>query len=436
MSSCALPPLSVAQVVKALLTVGLGVSAALGCGSTTDSLGYDRLTASSGAGGGVGVDEPRRLLPLTGPSSYPNVFVEVLGVNEAEVGHKLDEAYRLLFFGDPLTEAVFSPFGTDSANILDTLHGDVRSEGIGWGMLASVQLDHRSEFDQLWTFARNQLRYPSGELEGYYASYCDLGESTFLCADPYGHQTMTMALVFAHGRWGSDSGRDYEADAWQMLDAMRRARSATTEPESEVTEMFDPETRLAYDIPERRVGKVGRPSIVMPAYYELWAQATADPFWSEAAKAARAYLSAAAYDATGLVPLRAAFDVQAPLASETFVPECFRTFLNLTLDSSWFSPKTEQIQQANAVLRFFESQGMDAYGQSYTLDGATCLEPNHDVSLIAANGTLAQISSSGHRRDFIQAAWDVAPLIGTPRYYANFLRLWALMSLSGALRVY
>ncbi len=430
------PPFQPARVVKTLLGLVFGLVCGLGCGTTTDSLGLNRSLGDGGMTGDAGPKEVRRLLPLTGPASYPNVFVEVLGVSEGEVEDKLEEAFRLLFFGDPQNEAVFFPFGTDSANILDTLHGDVRSEGIGWGMLASVELDHRSEFDQLWTFARNQLRYPSGELEGYFASYCDLDESTFLCADPYGHQTMTMALIFAHGRWGSASGRDYEADAWQMLDVMRGARRVVADAESEVTEMFDPETRLVYDIPERRVGKVGRPSIAMPAYYELWAQATDDPFWLEAAYAARVYLSASAYDETGLVPLRAPFDIQAPLASEIFVPECFRTFLNLTLDSSWFPPKTEQILQANAVLRFFESQGLDVYGQSYTLDGTTCLEPNHDVSLIAANGTLAQIASSGHRRDFIQAIWDVTPLIGTPRYYANFLRLWALMSLSGTMRVY
>jgi endo-1,4-beta-D-glucanase Y len=59
-----------------------------------------------------------------------------------------------LFHGDPSTEAIYFTTGADQAYILDIFHGDVRSEGLGFGMMIAVELGKRDEFDRLWRYTK------------------------------------------------------------------------------------------------------------------------------------------------------------------------------------------------------------------------------------------------------------------------------------------
>jgi hypothetical protein len=60
----------------------------------------------------------------------------------------------------------------------------------------------------------------------------------------------------------------------------------------------------------------------------------------------------------------------------------------------------------------------------------------HDNSLVATNGISALISNHSQRTAFIQAVWDLEIVRGDARYYANLLRLLALLTLSGQYRIY
>jgi oligosaccharide reducing-end xylanase len=55
-----------------------------------------------------------------------------------------------LFHGDPDTQAVYYPAGTNDngalAYICDIHNNDVRSEGMSYGMMIAVQLDKKAEF--------------------------------------------------------------------------------------------------------------------------------------------------------------------------------------------------------------------------------------------------------------------------------------------------
>lgn len=377
------------------------------------------------------------LRPLQGPASYPNAFRDLLGKSEAEIRAKLDAAFERLFHGDPATQAIYFLVGDDQAYIQDILHGDVRSEGVGLGMMIAVQLDRREEFDRLWRFADVALEYASGPNRGYFRSFCEVGGTSTSCADPFGHQTLIMALLFAHGRWGSRSGDiDYGSHMLRLIEVTRSKEKENGGVVDGVVDMFDPTSKLVLDVPEQAALGQTRPSSVMPGYYALWAQATADSFWTEATASARTHLEAAAHPQTGFWPQRALFDGAPVAGSNTFQSEGYRAQLNMALDHIWFAAHPWYTTEADRLLGFFFSQGMDSYCMSYSLDGATCLTPGLDPGLVAVNGVTGLVGSSANRTAFIDAAWNVEPPIDANRYYAGLLHLLSLLTLSGEFRVH
>ena len=200
-----------------------------------------------------------------------------------------------------------------TAYIQDVFHNDMRTEGIGLGMLIAVELDHRDELDSLWTYAKSALRVTTGSNSGYFNSFCEnAGRVTIPCLDPFGLQQMTMALILAHDRYTladapATARSTTRADARDLLTLMRHKVDQNGGVVDGVTDTFDPATNLVLDIPNTSAAGVGRPSIEMPGYYDLWAQATGDPFWTAAAKAARDYWRRTANPTTGLTPVRATF---------------------------------------------------------------------------------------------------------------------------------
>lgn len=415
--------------------------ATVACAPTVDSLGHgvendaDAPGGDASGGGDGGAAALGTLSPRTGPSSYPNVLSEVMGLSESMVSAEIDKVYDQLFHGDAATEAIYFRAGSDQAYIQDILHGDVRTEGIGFGMMIAVQLDNPSEFDALWRYAESTLRIKAGPNSGYYGSFCDTSQLPIECTDAFGHQLMLTALMFAHGRWGSEGDIDYEASALRLLEVMRHKEEENGGVVDGVTNMFDPSEQLPLDEPHISSAGVTRPAVVMPAFYELWFQATGDSFWKEAAASGRAYLARTAHPTTGLLPIRSRFDGTPLPGWDFFAAEGYRAQLNIVLDQLWFSGAPWNVEEANRLLGFFLSQG-PRYGASYSLAGGSPLDPGHVESLVFINGATAAIATLPERNAFIGEAWSMATPTDEARYYGGLLKLVALMVLGGEFRVY
>ncbi len=427
-----------------------------GCGSTVDSIGTQRMPASADAGADANLDaapdsastadgaveagegglDGSTLLPLVAPASYPNAFRDLLGKTDAEIASKIDAAFTQLFHGDPTSESIYFTVGDDQAFVQDVLHGDVRSEGLGLGMLIAVELNHRDEFDRLYRYSSASLEYDSGPNRGYFRSSCSSDSGIVPCVDPYGHEQLATALLLAHGRWGDSGDIDYGTEFLRLLQVARHKQDENGGIVAGVTNLFDATTKLVVDVPDQEGATQTRPSSVMPAYYALWAQATGDAFWTEAAEAARAHLTAAADADTGLLPLRAAFDGTALPGDDFFGPECYRAQLNLTLDQLWAGDDTLSVDESNRLLAFFYSKGIDLYCSAYSLDGATCLTPIRDGALIAMNGVSALSSTLPERTEFVNAVWNLELASGATRYYPGLMHLVALIALGGQLRIH
>ncbi len=432
----------------------LAVLLAGGCRSTVDSLGYNQSSSGGtggasatagaagtisangggGAGGAGGAPLPETLHPLTKPASYPNPLRDVLKVNPPSlITSKIQSVYNQLFHGDPSTQAIYYAVG-NQAYILDVLHNQRRTEGQGLGMMFAVQQRQQKDFDPLWRYAKAQLQVMTGPTAGYFNSYCDSADqnSWTMCLDPFGLEQMLTALIFAHDAWGSAGEIDYQSDALALFHLIRHKADDTADAGATVTNLFDATTNLPYALPDDAYANQTRPSIVMPGYYAVWAQATLDPLFGMAAASGRSFLNGVANASTGLVPARATFAGAPVTGWAVFNPEAYRTQVNMVIDQFW-SGGTTFTQELNRLLSFFSSQ-QNGYGTSYAMDG-TELNGAPEVSLVTANAIAAGASTNSDAKQYLSALWNMPVQTGNARYFAGIMQLWALMILGGQFQI-
>ena len=110
---------------------------------------------------------PPQLPPNSGAfatGQYRNLFVEA-GHFPGEVTNKINAAFQQLFHGDPGTQAVYFPAGTNVngalAYVTDIAHHDVRTEGMSYGMMIAVQMNRKAEFDAIWNWAKTYMYHDS-----------------------------------------------------------------------------------------------------------------------------------------------------------------------------------------------------------------------------------------------------------------------------------
>jgi oligosaccharide reducing-end xylanase len=413
---------------SALVLAGLPLVVA-GCGSTTDSLGYDNTG---------------NLLPLTGPTSYPNPFRDLLGESDSAISSKFTNAFNTLFHGAPsykfyetMMDMGYAYLTPDQALVLDTLHNDIRTEGMGLGMMICVEMNKQYEFDQLWTYAKQVLEIQSGPQAGYFPSFCNgPNDAAAPCLDPYGFQQFVTALIFANDRWKSTGTIDYASDALDLLHTARHKEEDNGGIVDGVTNIYDAATTLPFDVPDVSSADVTRPSLVMPGSYALWAQATGDPYWTTAAASGRAFWQSAANTLTGFMPQRSQLDGTPLPGWATFEPEGYRSQINVAIDQIWTGGDSWNVSESNQLLSFFTAQGINSYGRVFSLDGTMVLDTNHEPSLVVSNGITAVASTNADRSSYVSAVWNMDLPTGSARYYTGILYMVSLLILSGQYQVY
>lgn len=386
---------------------------------------------------------------------YPNLFAED-GHSESEIRAKIDAAYQQFFHGDPQTQSVVFAAGSNTNGPLmyltDWNNHDVRTEGMSYGMIISVELNHKAEFDALWNWARTYMyisdpRAPSYE---YFAWSCKTdGTHNSEGAAPDGESYFAMALLFAANRWPGGHGiYNYRAEADKLLTAMAHRKVITAQtprgPHSVGAEM-NPDPPMILFVPEVMPHPFTDPSYHLPAFYELWARwgPPADrAFWERAAEASRAFFPKTTNPETGLAPVYANFD-GTPHA--TFFPQstefgydAWRTASNWSVDWSWWHKAPVEETLSDRIQKFFDGQGIDSYGPLYTLDGKPvgAKHPEHPTGLVGTNAVAGLAATDRARaRRFTEALWNAPIPSGQLRYYDGMLYLMSLMHAGGEFRI-
>jgi oligosaccharide reducing-end xylanase len=383
---------------------------------------------------------------------YRDLFAES-GHSKKEISAKINAAYKQLFHGDAQTQSVFFYAGKNAngplAYLTDWNNHDVRTEGMSYGMMISVQLNKKKEFDALWNWAKTYMYIsdPHHPSYGYFSWSCKTdGTPNEETPAPDGEEYFVMSLYFAAARWGNGVGiYDYKSEADALLTTMRH-RAIISGPTKfgprTVGNEVDEQYKMIRFVPGLPRNDFTDPSYHLPAFYELWARwgPVADrEFWAEAAAASRAFFVATTDPTTGLAPNYANFDgtphaARSPQSAE-FSYDAWRTASNWSVDWSWWHKAPQEQQLSDRIQSFFAAQGIATYGGVFTLDGKP-LDATHYTGLVATNAVASLAATSPAAKDFVAALWSAPIPSGQKRYYDGMLYLLSLLHCSGRFRIY
>jgi oligosaccharide reducing-end xylanase len=385
---------------------------------------------------------------------YRNLFFEN-GHTQKEISLKNEAAFNQLFQGDSASQTVCFKAGKNEngplAYISDVLHHDVRSEGISYGMMITVQMNKKADFDAIWNWAMTHMYVssPDHPSEGYFSwSLKTDGTPNSETPAPDGEEYMVMALYFASGRWGNGTGiYNYHSWADKILTTIRHHPSKTGPTKfgpRTVHSMVNEEKMMIRFVPNFGQKDFTDPSYHLPAFYELWAKwgpATDRLFWAAVADTSRNFFQKVTNPKTGLAPDYANFDgtpysTQFNTRSGNFSYDARRTQMNWAVDWSWWQKDPREQELSNRLQLFFASQGMDSYGTQYTLDGQI-LDKGHAKGLVATNAVVSLAATHPLAKDFVEALWNTPiPSAFNERYYEGLLYLMAMLHCSGEFRIW
>ena len=376
---------------------------------------------------------------------YRNVFKEA-GYSNTEIEKRVEDTFQEIFYGE---NRFYHEVEGDMGYLEDTGNIDARTEGMSYGMMMCVQLNHQKEFDALWKWSRTYMYMEDGDNAGYFAWSCQTdGTKNSNGPAPDGEEFFAMALFFASHRWGDREGIfNYSKEAKDIL----RTCLHKGEDGSNGAPMWNPENHLILFVPGIPFTD---PSYHLPHFYELfaqWAYEEDRPFWKQAAKASREYLKTACHPVTGLNPEYSHFD-GTPNADKRceeifgrhdwFYSDAYRTIANIGLDYEWFAKEDEtegawHRETCEHLQKFFCETVKDHNRGIYEIDG-TIVEGDalHPVAMTATNAQASLAASGEYAKQCVKEFWDTPLRTGDRRYYDNCLYMFAMLALSGNYRIW
>lgn len=422
-----LSPSRFRQVTLTLLTLGL--VALTGCAGNSKP---DADTSASGA---------------VATGKYRNLFAEI-GKSQADIERKIDAAFQHLFYGDAKDAAVYYQAGGNEngplAYIYDVNSNDVRSEGMSYGMMITVQMDKKAEFDAIWNWAKTYMYQdsPTHPAFGYFAwSVRRDGVANDDMPAPDGEEYFVTALYFAAARWGNSEGIfNYQQEADTILSRMRH-RQVITGPTNRgvmtATNLFHPEEAQVRFTPDINNADHTDASYHLPSFYEIWARVAPQEdraFWAKAADVSRDYFAKAAHPVTALTPDYGNFDGTPWAASwrpesVDFRYDAWRSVMNWSMDYAWWGKDSGAPARSDKLLAFFETQE-GKMNHLYSLDGKP-LGGGPTLGLISMNATAAMAATDPRWHSFVEKLWQQQPPTGQYRYYDGVLYLMALLHCAG-----
>lgn len=373
-----------------------GNSQTAGSGGRGDIGGSAGSGEVGGTGGGGGTANSGG--ECTWPTSYENLFVTISGKTQAESDQKVATAWSTLFNPSGSGTIYFNGPGANESYVKDIYNNDVRSEGMSYGMMAAVQLDHQTEFDRLWTWVKNHMANGTGEIRWS----CQTSGSG--CAGggaPDGEEYMATALIFASHRWGDSTGPAkiaYSTEAKWILDLIR-------------TKYFNQQYHLVKFVSNSNNTD---PSYILPAFYKVWAcfdPANAE-FWKEAVTAGRAYMQKVV-DSNGVCPYQASMTATNPQPANS---DSLRCVANLMMDWYMFGEDTWQ---------------KDTYAPKF---GSYSSSRNNGAATVGCNATLGFALPASSGKPFVDKLWSTG--VPNSNYWDGVLYMLGMLHVTGNFRIW
>ena len=373
-----------------------------------------------------------------------NLFSSLLGKSQEEVNQRLEMLWQHFFtpgdvsvFDADGQKTVYYETADNMAFIYDTGSNDVRSEGMSYGMMISVQTNHRAEFDKLWRWAKRYMAYPKNTpWDGYFCWQCSrdgkqIGNSNASDGELY----FATALFLAAERWNEPQ---YAEEANEILE---KCMSKTGE--GGVYNLYNRDNYLITFVPDKVGKEFSDPSYQLPAFLDKWAKMAAKnrSFWKKAAKAARQHLIDSSDPVTGLYPDYSNYDGSAyrwPHAgydTSIYMYDAIRCAMNVGMDYYlWGKDKKRQTAVMSRLLSFFKSD--DYKHARFSLDGKKRFD-EYTHGMLGANAVAAFAlakSTPEHKelaKEQLQRLWDSKPPTGKYRYYDGMVYYLSWLHVSG-----
>ncbi len=374
-----------------------------------------------------------------------NYFATQLGLSQQEVDNKINSLWKHFFTPGDFSKyeqdgqkSVYYEVNDSMAFILDTGSDDVRTEGMSYGMMICVQLNHRKEFDKLWHWAKRYMAYPADSAwDGYFCWQCKPDGTTFGQSNASdGEIYFVTALLLAADKWNNP---EYAREANEILKKIQDKDGEKTG----IYPMFDKKTHLVTFVPTEEVHWFGDPSYCLPAFLDYWSKkaTTNRKFWKKAAKAARQLLVASSHPVTGLYPDYSLFDgspyswPKAGYNTGRYMYDAIRCPMNVGMDYYLTGKDRKRQQQTmHRLLQFFKN---DQYRHAhYDLDG-THGDDGYTEGMTGANavGALALLNGSAQdqqlAKEYLMRLWNVQPPTGKWRYYVGMVYFLSMLHVSG-----
>ena len=375
---------------------------AAGRGTGGVSTGGSSATGNGGASGGI-TSSATTTTPGSGctpPTQYANLFIGLLGETQAQSDAKITAAWNQLYNPSNANTVFYTGPASGEAYVKDVADNAVRSEGQGYGLMTAVQLNHQTEFDEMWAFVKHYM-WPSGNTIHWQVTTS--GSVSGSGGAPDGDEWMAAALVFAHYRWGDTSGKyNYGTEAQNTLNLVRTTDFSSTQ---HLVRYYTGTDSNGTDA-----------SYMLPAFYQTWAcfdTANAD-FWNTVLTTTRSWLQTAA-GSTGNIGDQSSF------AGQT--------------TNSGGDDKLRIVANFMSDYNFFDA---DPFEATYASEYATWVTSNNNGStaMLACNGLLGFGLPASSGKAWVQKLWSAAIPTGTYRYYDGTLYMNALLYVSGAFQLW
>jgi oligosaccharide reducing-end xylanase len=349
---------------------------------------------SAGDGGGSGPVMPGS--GCTAPTAYTNLFVTVSGHTQADSDTKVAAAWSALFNPSGSGTIYHNGPGTGESYVEDTYNNDVRTEGMSYGMMIALQLDHQAEFDSMWTFVKNHMAQGTGQIAWHVSTS---GSKLATGGAPDGDEYFAAALVFAHNRWGDTSGKyTYATEAQWVLDLIR-------------TQDFSKSSNIVqfYSGSGNTDG-----SYVLPAFYQTWAcfDTANAAFWNTAVTAGRNFFHAA-IDSNGVIGDQSSFTGQTVKGAGA---DTIRCVANIMMDHNFFNADSWQT---------------DTYAPKY---GAYETSHASGVAQQSCNALLGFGLPASTGKPFVDKLWSTT--IPNRDYWNGVLYMLGMLHVSGTFQLW
>jgi oligosaccharide reducing-end xylanase len=321
--------------------------------------------------------------------------VSVLGQTQADSDAKVAAAWSALFDPSGAGTVYKDGPGADESYVDDYATGDVRTEGMGYGMMAAVQLNHQTEFDRLWTWVKNHMV----ETNQIAWSCSTSGSKNSTGGAPDGDEYFAAALIFAHTRWGDAGKYNYKTEAQWTLNLLRTQDYNTT-----------------YNLIKFDSGSDNGqtdPSYIIPAFNQVFAcfDTANSAFWNSTVTASRAFFPKG-MDANGQFGDQMTYTGGKGTASNYDAQRCV---MNIMMDWNFFAADSWQ---------------KDTYATTYAAH-----EGNINGGAQAfCNALLGFALPASSGKPFVQNLWSAA--IPSHDYWNGTLYMLTLLHVSGTFQLW